>query len=94
MFRTPKLLKKFSHVITERSVEMTDSLAEAAAARGGIDMDISLHTQRLTLDIVGLTAFSHDFKQVRPTFHVTATCGVSSAVPLHLLLCAHVLKHS
>jgi Cytochrome P450 len=68
MFRTPKLLKKFSHVITERSVELTNSLAEAAGARGGIDMDISLHTQRLTLDIVGLTAFSHDFNQVLPSF--------------------------
>jgi hypothetical protein len=26
--------------------------------------DIATQTQRLTLDVVGLTAFSHDFKQV------------------------------
>lgn len=27
--------------------------------------DVANETQRLTLDIVGLTAFSHDFKQVQ-----------------------------
>lgn len=75
MFRTPKLLKKFSHIITERSNEIAGALTEAAAARGSLDMDISLHTQRLTLDIVGLTAFSHNFEQVS-TFY-----AIEYAVP-------------
>ena len=64
MFRTPKLLRQFSHVITERSVEIASALAAAATERGSLKTDMALHTQRLTLDIVGLTAFSHNFQQV------------------------------
>lgn len=46
-----------------------DSLAAAGGSNGSssgsFSTDIATQTQRLTLDIVGLTAFSHDFKQVQ-----------------------------
>ncbi len=34
------------------------------SGQGGFVTDVATQTQRLTLDIVGLVAFSHDFKQV------------------------------
>ena len=94
MFRTPKLLKKFSHVITERSVEIADALSEAAAAWGGLKTDVSLQTQRLTLDIVGLTAFSHNFQQVRSTRHLACRAVVYRTSPWKIGDCFDVLKNA
>jgi hypothetical protein len=42
-----------------------DSAAPVPVAAAAFVTDVALQTQRLTLDIVGLTAFSHDFGQVR-----------------------------
>lgn len=39
---------------------------------GEHDTDVSLQTQRLTLDVVGLTAFSHDFGETAQTRRCTA----------------------
>ena len=53
---TPPLLRRASHV--------ADSFARHAAEAGGpFRANVAVQTQRLTLDVVGLTAFSHDFQQ-------------------------------
>ena len=67
-FRLPSLLKQFSPIITDRATLVATTLHDAAVQRkeqgSPLQVDISVHTQRLTLDIVGMTAFSHDFGQV------------------------------
>ena len=54
-----------SHVMFtwSRALELVDTWREA----GAHDTDVSLQTQRLTLDVVGLTAFSHDFGETAQT---------------------------
>ncbi len=45
-------------------------MARILAAGGGggaLVMDVALQAQRLTLDIVGLVAFGHDFRQAELT---------------------------
>lgn len=44
-----------------RSLELVDIWREA----GEHVTDVSLQTQRLTLDVVGLVAFSHDFQETQ-----------------------------
>lgn len=67
-FRSTRLLRGFAKIVTDRAADAADCLVRAAggtAERGrGLKVDVALHTQRLTLDVVGLTAFSHDFQQV------------------------------
>lgn len=58
-FRSKAFLQKFAAVISTRALELVDTWQTA----GTHDTDVSLQTQRLTLDVVGLTAFSHDFGQ-------------------------------
>mgnify|MGYP001806755597 CR=1 FL=1 len=41
------------------------SSSSCGSGENGFLTDVATQTQRLTLDIVGLTAFSHDFKQVQ-----------------------------
>jgi hypothetical protein len=80
-FRNNTLLKRFSSVITERASTISDALAQAAVEhqREGSQLcvDVSLHTQRLTLDVVGMTAFSHDFQQVEQTRKDFAEVGTT-----------------
>lgn len=58
-FRSKAFLQKFSAVISSRALELVDTWQTA----GAHVTDVALQTQRLTLDVVGLTAFSHDFGQ-------------------------------
>lgn len=67
-FANTNLLRGFFDTIVSRSREAADCLHQAAQSSGkpgGLLLDVSVQTQRLTLDVVGLTAFSHDFRQVR-----------------------------
>ncbi|KAG2490073.1 hypothetical protein HYH03_011538 [Edaphochlamys debaryana] len=66
-FRNSLQLQRFSSTVVERSLHLCDILRGAAAEagpRGGLVTDVANQTQRLTLDVVGLVAFSHDFRQV------------------------------
>ncbi|GLI63266.1 hypothetical protein VaNZ11_006170 [Volvox africanus] len=79
-FRNRAQLQRFSHVVVERSQRLVDIWTKAvregvsgsepcsfpphANCSGGFTTDVATQTQRLTLDIVGLVAFSHDFRQV------------------------------
>ncbi|GFR44798.1 hypothetical protein Agub_g6133, partial [Astrephomene gubernaculifera] len=75
-FRNRAQLQRFSSVVVDRSQRLADiwlsaataatagGAAGAGAGPGSLVTDISTQTQRLTLDIVGLVAFSHDFGQV------------------------------
>lgn len=75
-FRNRLQLQRFSSVVVERSQQLVDIFTEAAAASSssttsssrsspGFVTDVATQTQRLTLDVVGLVAFSHDFQQVQ-----------------------------
>lgn len=55
--------------VKSRALELVDTWREA----GAHDTDVSLQTQRLTLDVVGLTAFSHDFGETAQTRRQAAT---------------------
>ena len=74
-FQKASLLSTFADMITEASSDLKrqwDSTlraeAEAEGAEGGVEIDAALQMQRLTLDIIGKVAFSHNFGQV-------ALCG-------------------
>jgi hypothetical protein len=77
--------------------EHLDSSSSGGASSGGSSgsagfmTDVATQTQRLTLDIVGLTAFSHDFKQVQvcrrdpshssvPAVHYSTSCMYSQDI--------------
>ncbi|PNW87838.1 hypothetical protein CHLRE_01g003850v5 [Chlamydomonas reinhardtii] len=62
-FRNKWQLQRFSSVVVERSKRLVDIFSAAAAAdpSGAFTTDVATQTQRLTLDVVGLVAFSHDF---------------------------------
>jgi len=62
-FRSKSVLNRFSGVISKRALELVDIWREF----GEHETDVSLQTQRLTLDVVGLTAFSHDFGETAQT---------------------------
>ncbi|KAG2435417.1 hypothetical protein HYH02_011918 [Chlamydomonas schloesseri] len=69
-FRNKWQLQRFSSVVVERSKQLVDIFTAAAAAQpgGAFATDVAVQAQRLTLDVVGLVAFSHDFacvEQVR-----------------------------
>jgi hypothetical protein len=50
-------------IVLYRALEMVDIWK----AHGAHITDVSLQTQRLTLDVVGLVAFSHDFEETQQT---------------------------
>lgn len=47
-----------------RSGELASALEGGATRPGGLSSDMAVQCQRLSLDVVGLVAFSHDFEQV------------------------------
>lgn len=57
-FRSAALLGRFADVVVDRSARVAETFASRP---GGVRTNVAVQTQRLTLDIVGLTAFSHDF---------------------------------
>ena len=61
-FRSKELLARFGEVVVARASAAADAWEGAAGGRVA-RTDVALATQRVTLDIVGLTAFSHNFKQ-------------------------------
>ncbi|QDZ17484.1 cytochrome P450 [Chloropicon primus] len=70
-FQKKSLLASFADVVTESTEGLKRQWEESAASCSGVDgvaIDLPLHMQRLTLDIIGSVAFSHDFGQV-------AECG-------------------
>ena len=53
---------------TQGSAGRSEQMVEILRGGGGaLTADVALQTQRLTLDIVGLVAFSHDFCQAELT---------------------------
>ena len=56
--------KANANACATRSEKMVEILRAGGSARA---TDVALQTQRLTLDIVGLVAFSHDFRQAELT---------------------------
>eukprot|EP00887_Chlorella_sp_A99_P004562 scaffold84.g4562.t1 len=54
-FRSPAVLQRASHV--------ANTFCQRAATGGPFLTNVAVQTQRLTLDVVGLTAFSHNFQQ-------------------------------
>eukprot|EP00884_Botryococcus_braunii_P015417 jgi/Botrbrau1/2559/Bobra.0079s0045.1 len=58
-FRSPALLATFADVIVQR----TQLLGDIWGEHNSFSTDVAVQTQRLTLDVVGLVAFSHDFEQ-------------------------------
>ena len=52
------------YMCAPRSEQMVEILRAGGAV---LTTDVALQTQRLTLDIVGLVAFSHDFRQAELT---------------------------
>jgi len=72
-FRSPALLDRFCGTIVERA----ERLNEIYARRGGAtEGDVAVATQRMTLDIIGQVAFSHDFGQL--AFHESEVCGTQA----------------
>eukprot|EP00878_Enallax_costatus_P019160 GHUV01020204.1.p1 GENE.GHUV01020204.1~~GHUV01020204.1.p1 ORF type:complete len:498 (+),score=145.15 GHUV01020204.1:378-1871(+) len=66
-FRSKQQLERFADVVVQRSGRLADIWQQHinSSEQSGFMTDIATQTQRLTLDIVGLTAFSHDFRQVQ-----------------------------
>ncbi|PRW33565.1 cytochrome P450 [Chlorella sorokiniana] len=60
-FRSADLLRSFGDVVVERSLRVADTFTSQPAP---FATNVAIQTQRLTLDCVGLTAFSHDFGEV------------------------------
>jgi cytochrome P450 len=63
-FHNLEILERFAETISLRTLKLVDIWREPAGQYGGFTCDIALQTQRLTLDVIGLTSFSHDFEQV------------------------------
>lgn len=62
----PRVRRCRSGRLAEIWQQHLDSLAATDGSSGSSFLtDVATQTQRLTLDIVGLTAFSHDFQQVQ-----------------------------
>lgn len=57
-FRSGELLRKFGEVVVDRVSRVADTFVSQP---GPFATNVAVQTQRLTLDVVGLTAFSHDF---------------------------------
>ncbi|KAF6262648.1 cytochrome P450 [Scenedesmus sp. NREL 46B-D3] len=65
-FRNRAQLERFADVVVQRSARLAEIWQQHLASCGSSFLtDVATQTQRLTLDVVGLTAFSHDFKQVQ-----------------------------
>ncbi|WIA42697.1 hypothetical protein OEZ86_008649 [Tetradesmus obliquus] len=68
-FRNKAQLERFADVVVQRSARLAEiwqqHLASSSSSSSSFLTDVATQTQRLTLDVVGLTAFSHDFKQVQ-----------------------------
>ncbi|EFJ41317.1 cytochrome P450 [Volvox carteri f. nagariensis] len=64
-FRSRTQLQRFSKVVVERWVSAVGGHLGGGGPGGGLLVtDVAIQTQRLTLDVVGRVAFSHDFRQV------------------------------
>ena len=64
-FARPRELRAFASAVTGTAEELGRQWASAAPGAGGaLEVDAALQMQRLTLDIIGKVAFSHDFRQV------------------------------
>lgn len=59
----------------------TNQLAAIWGEHDSFTTDVAVQTQRLTLDVVGLVAFSHDFGQTERIRRLPAQCW-----PLLMLL--------
>ncbi|KAL4419812.1 hypothetical protein ABPG75_006910 [Micractinium tetrahymenae] len=57
-FRSAALLSKFADVVVDRSARVAETFS---AQPRPVRTNVAVQTQRLTLDVVGLTAFSHNF---------------------------------
>ncbi|GLC47259.1 hypothetical protein PLESTB_001835900 [Pleodorina starrii] len=65
--------------VSSPSPSVSPSPSPSVSSGGGcLVTDVAVHSQRLTLDIVGLVAFSHDFRQVE---QVSRDLGGSAADP-------------
>jgi len=70
-FQQVAQLSTFADFVAETAEELKsqwDSACASPAAKEGVEVDIALQMQRLTLDIIGKVAFSYNFGQV-------AACG-------------------
>jgi len=65
--QAPFLSTKLLRIFSIGMVKSTKKLNQIWAKHGGVDADISIAMQRLTLDIVGEIAFSYDFKELERT---------------------------
>eukprot|EP00958_Prasinococcus_capsulatus_P021688 scaffold2977_cov383-Prasinococcus_capsulatus_cf.AAC.3 len=82
-FMNQTSIRNFAEVITERVEQMLDYWQQAAEKDGGrIEVDMNEHSQRLTLDIISLVAFNHDFRQVKRTGWEMGVLGEESRVGL------------
>jgi len=98
-FRSKAQLERFAEVVVKRSSELSDiwaahldslttsaTTSTSSSAPPTFLTDIATQTQRLTLDVVGLTAFSHDFRQVhRIGGDLSGAAGDASQAPDRLL---------
>ena len=67
----------FADAAVAAAARLGDVWAEAAAEREMLRADVATHCQRLSLDIIGAVAFSHDFRQVAAMADAVAAQGAS-----------------
>jgi len=71
-FRSPDRLSKFAEVVSGRATRLSQLWR---AESSGFECDLDVHMQRLTLDVVGAVAFTHDFGQVEGMARYGLTAG-------------------
>lgn len=71
-FQTAPILERYSQVVVDRSAQLSAIWQEEGQ---WLQADVAVQMQRLTLDIVGMVAFSHNFGQVDAMQKLGATAG-------------------
>jgi len=76
-FQANTMLRQYSGVVCERAEVLCDIWEKEGAT---IETDVAVQMQRLTLDIVGMVAFSHDFGQLDAMARLGA-CASENKIP-------------